>query len=57
MVNHCNVPNKVKRCPSDLAIRHRHSNYLSTFFIVKMAKYEKYRVLLTSHDLPKNVKN
>ena len=35
----------------------RHSNYLSTFFSMKMAKHEKFRVLLTFDDLSKNVKN
>ena len=37
--------------------RMRHSNYLSTFFSVKMAKHENYRVLLTFDNLSKNVKN
>ena len=33
-----------------------HSNYLSTFFL-KMGKHEKYKVLLKSDELSKNVKN
>ena len=37
--------------------RMRRSNYLRTFFSVKMAKHYKYRVLLTFDDLMKNVKN
>ena len=35
----------------------RHSNYISTFFSVDMAKHEKYRVFLTFDDLSKNVKD
>ena len=34
----------------------RHSNYLSTFFSAKIAKHEKYRVLLKFDDLSKNFK-
>ena len=65
MVNHFNVLNKLRRRPSDLALRPRlifrkrmrHSNNLCTFFCAKMAKHKKYRVLLTFDDLSKNVKN
>ena len=35
----------------------KHSNYFSTFFSIKIAKHEKYRVLLIFDDLSKKVKN
>ena len=55
IVNHFHVLSKLSRLIFRKSMRH--SNYLSTIFSAKIAKHEKYRVLLTFDGLSKNVKN